>query len=226
MAWLEGSIGFTSAWRVADVGSGTGIFTRLLLEHGNEVFAVEPNDGMRAEAETSLADFENFHSVHATAEATTLADHSVDMVSAAQAFHWFDPAVTRREFRRILLPDGWVLIVFNTRVVDANAFSKGYEELLITRAVDYARVDHRLVDIKRLRAFFGDYREWRHRWIKVHDLDGVVGLSGSSSYTPNADHPDHESFYTTLRALFEQHAHHGRVEFLYETEAYLGRVSD
>lgn len=223
--WLGATIAFTPAWRIADVGSGTGIFSQLLLEKGNVVHAVEPNDSMRAEAETSLAVFPKFHSVNGTAEVTTLPDQSFDLVTAAQAFHWFDPARTRQEFARILVPGGLVLIVFNTRVVDANAFSLGYEELLRTRAVDYTRVDHRLVDAARIGAFLGEYREWRHRWIKLHDVDGVVGLSASSSYTPAAGHPGHEEFYASLRALFAAHARDGRVEFLYETEAYLGRVS-
>ncbi len=222
--WLSLNIGFAPAWRVADVGSGTGIFAQLLLENGNEVVAVEPNDAMREEAEASLAVFPNFHSVNATAEATTLPNQSIDLVAAAQAFHWFDPAATRHEFARILVPGGLALVVFNTRVIDANAFSLGYEELLRTRAVDYTRVDHRLVDPARLRAFFGEYREWHHRWIKRHDVDGVVGLSASSSYTPAADHPGHEDFYAALRELFAAHAHEGQVEFLYETEAYLGQL--
>ena len=225
LAWLSETIGFAPAWRVADVGSGTGIFAELLLENGNEVFAVEPNDGMREEAEASLAHFPNFHSVNGTAEATTLPDHSVNLVTAAQAFHWFDPAATRAELQRILTGNGAVLVVFNTRVVDANAFSRGYEELLRSRAVDYTRVDHRLVDAARLRAFLGDYHEWRRRWIKRHDVDGVVGLSASSSYTPAPGHPAHDAFYTALRELFAAHADNGQVEFLYETEAYLGRLS-
>ncbi len=223
--WLGGSIGFAPTWRIADVGSGTGIFAEMLLENGNEVLGVEPNDEMREEAEASLARFPNFRSVNGTAEATTLPDHSVNLVSAAQAFHWFDPTTTRREFHRIVRPGGWVLIVFNTRVIDANAFSLGYEDLLRTRAVDYTRVDHRLVDAGRLGAFFGEYREWRHRWITRHDEDGVVGLSSSSSYTPAPGHPGHDAFYAALRALFAAHAHDDQVEFLYETEAYLGRVS-
>lgn len=223
--WLSATVGFTPAWRVADIGSGTGIFSQLLLENGNDVQAVEPNDDMRAEAEASLAAFPNFHSVNGTAETTMLPNRSIDLVTAAQAFHWFDPAATRHEFARILVPGGLVLVVFNTRVVDANAFSLGYEELLRTRAVDYTRVDHRLVDSGRLGAFFGEYKEWHHRWIKRHDMDGVVGLSGSSSYTPTRDHPGHNAFYAALRELFAAHAHDGTVEFLYETEAYLGRVS-
>ena len=222
--WLSSAIGFAPAWRVADVGSGTGIFAQLLLANGNEVFAVEPNDPMREEAEASLARFPNFHSVNGTADATTLPNQSIDLVTAAQAFHWFDPASTQREFARILVPGGLALVVFNTRVIDANAFSLGYEELLRTRAVDYTRVDHRLVDETRLRAFLGEYREWKQRWIQRHDVEGVVGLSASSSYTPALDHPDHGAFYAALRELFAAHERDGQVEFLYETEAYLGRV--
>jgi ubiquinone/menaquinone biosynthesis C-methylase UbiE len=225
VAWLRDTIGFTPAWRVADVGSGTGIFSKLLVENGNVVMAVEPNDAMREEAEKSLGEFSNFHSVSGTAESTTLPDHSVDLAAAAQAFHWFDPVSTRREFARILKPEGWALVVFNTRVVEADAFSRRYEDLLQTHAVDYTRVDHRLVDAERLRAFFGEYREWRHRWIKQHDLDGVMGLSASSSYTPAPGHPQHDTFYAALSALFAEHARDGCVDYLYETEAYLGRVS-
>lgn len=222
LAWMHHAIGFTPAWHVADVGSGSGIFSKLLLENGNPVHAVEPNDAMRAEAEISLAAFENFTSVRGTAEATTLPDHTIDLVAAAQAFHWFDPIPTRDEFRRILKPDGWVLIIFNTRLTHTSAFMQAYEDLLVARAVDYARVDHRNVDEARLHAFFGDYREWKHRFTKRHDLDGLLGLSASSSYTPAPGHPEHESFYDALRALFEAHARDGHVEFLYETEAYLG----
>jgi SAM-dependent methyltransferase len=225
IAWLGATIGFTRAWRVADVGSGTGIFTQLLLENGNDVNAVEPNDEMRREAEATLGSFRNFHSVNGSAEATTLADHSVGLVAAAQAFHWFDPVATKREFQRIARPDGWALIVFNTRRSNASPFMRAYDEFLHTRAVDYGFVDHRLVDSGRLGEFLGDYREWRFNFSVTHDLEGVFGLSKSSSYTPAPDHPQHEAFYAALRALFEAHQDSGHIEFLYETEAYLGRVS-
>jgi ubiquinone/menaquinone biosynthesis C-methylase UbiE len=223
LAWLHDDIGFTPAWRVADVGSGTGILTRLLLENGNIVVAVEPNDAMRDEADVALSAFRNLHSVNGTAEATGLPDHSVDLVTAAQAFHWFEPVATRREFTRILKPDGWALIVFNTRR-NASPFMHAYDEFLHTRAVDYGFVDHRLVDSGRLRAFLGDYKEWRWHFSIFHDLEGVFGLSKSSSYTPAPDHPEHERFYAALRALFDAHQHNGQIEFLYETEAYLGHL--
>lgn len=223
LAWLSQTIGFTPAWRVADVGSGTGIFTQLLLENGNEVHAVEPNEPMRTEAEASLATYPNFVSVPGTAEATGLPAHRFDLVTAAQAFHWFDPVPTSAEFHRILKPGSHALIVFNSRRTTASAFMRAYDAQLETRAVDYTRVDHRQVDAAKLRAFFGEYREWRFPFTVSHDLEGVLGLSASSSYTPAPDHPDHDDFYAALRALFAAHARDGRVEFLYETEAYLGR---
>jgi len=223
LEWLRDTIGFTAAWRVADIGSGTGIFSRLFVENGNPVSCVEPNEAMRAEAEASLGSHSNFVSVNGTAEATTLADHSVDLVAAAQAFHWFDPTPAREEFHRILSPDGWTAIVFNTRRNDASAFMRAYERFLHERAVDYARVDHRLVGAERLRAFLGNYHEWRNHFSVLHDLEGVIGLSSSSSYTPAPGHPDHDAFYASLRELFAKHQMSGTVEFLYETEGYAGK---
>lgn len=221
--WLRDTIGFAPSWRVADIGSGTGIFTRCLLEQGNSVHAVEPNAAMRAAAEGALSDRPGFVSVDGSAEATTLPDHSFELVTAAQAFHWFEPVATRREFQRILVPGGWVLIAFNTRRIDASPWMRAYEAFLRERAVDYERVDHRLVEDTRLRPFLGEYRSWRSHWSASQTIDGVGGFSASSSYTPAAGHPSHESFYAGLRQIFAAHQVDGRVEVLYETEAYLGQ---
>jgi SAM-dependent methyltransferase len=98
---LKHACGLNSEHRVADIASGTGIWTRLLLENGNRVFGIEPNDDMREAAERLLSGFLNFNSIAATAEATTLPDHSVDFVTAAQAAHWFNRGQARQEFARI-----------------------------------------------------------------------------------------------------------------------------
>jgi ubiquinone/menaquinone biosynthesis C-methylase UbiE len=86
---------------IADVGSGTGILTRQLLSHGYELYAVEPNEAMRQEAEKASTNDPHFHSVDGKAEATTLANQSVDFITCAQAFHWFDRVSTRLEFCRL-----------------------------------------------------------------------------------------------------------------------------
>lgn len=96
--------GLDPAHAVADIGSGTGILSELLLRNGNAVFGVEPNAEMRAAAERLLRGQAKFHSVDGRAEATTLPTASVDWITAAQAFHWFDVSAARREFRRILRP--------------------------------------------------------------------------------------------------------------------------
>ncbi len=100
---------------IADVASGTGIFTRLLLENGNRVYGVEPNPDMRRAGEQFLAQYPHFTSVAGMAEATTLPDQSVDLVTAAQAAHWFDRGKARREFLRILKPQGWTVLLWNER---------------------------------------------------------------------------------------------------------------
>jgi SAM-dependent methyltransferase len=222
--WLRGRIGLSPSWDIADIGSGTGILSSMLLAGGNRVYGVEPNDEMRAAAERALAANPRFVSVRGSAEATGLPDASVDLVAAAQAFHWFDPALTKREWRRILRPGGHALVVFNSRRIDASPFMRAYEELLRARAVDYQEVDHRRALGARLREFLGEWIPWRHEFSTRHDFAGVRGLSESSSYVPSPEHPKHAAFMEELRRLFDAHAVDGLVVFLYETEAFAGRI--
>src|SRR5580658_2649045 len=84
---------------------------------------------MRAAGEELLAAYPKFRSVGAPAEATTLPDASVELVTAAQAFHWFDPAAARAEFARILRPSGWVAVIWNERKKSLGPFAEEYETL-------------------------------------------------------------------------------------------------
>src|ERR1700733_5090047 len=113
---LQTECGLMPNHAIADIASGTGIWTRMLLENGNSVFGVEPNAEMREAGERLLAAFPNFTSVAGTAEASELADHSVDFVTAAQAAHWFDRARARCEFGRVLKPGGWLVLLWNERL--------------------------------------------------------------------------------------------------------------
>ena len=125
---------------IADVGSGTGLLSRLFLENGNRVIGVEPNAEMRAAGEELLSGYGSFSSVEGSAESTTLAARSVDFVAAAQAFHWFEPPATLQEFVRILKPGGWVVVLWNARQIGQTAFGRGYEELLVRYGTDYQKV--------------------------------------------------------------------------------------
>src|SRR5581483_5036963 len=128
---LRAQCGLTPSSVIADVASGTGLFTKLLLENGNEVYGVEPNAEMRKAGEEYLAGYPRFHSVAGKAEATGLPDHSFDFVTAAQAAHWFDQAGARREFVRVLKPGGWTVLVWNERCTDSTPSLRAYEELLL-----------------------------------------------------------------------------------------------
>src|ERR1700733_7160637 len=121
---LKKECGLTANSVIADIASGTGIFTRMLLENGNRVFGIEPNDEMKRAGERFLADYPRFTSIAGTAEATTLPDGSVDIVTAAQAAHWFDGENARREFIRNLKPGGWLVLVWNDRRMDATEFQR------------------------------------------------------------------------------------------------------
>src|ERR1700682_4046200 len=139
---LKKECGLTAASVIADIAFGTGIFTRMLLENGNRVFGVEPNADMRHAGEEFLRAYSQFTSVAGTAESATLADHSVDLITAAQAAHWFDREKARREFIRILKPGGWTVLLWNERRTDSTAFLREYEYLLLKYGTDYQEVRH------------------------------------------------------------------------------------
>ena len=139
---LKKECGLTSESVVADIASGTGIWTRWLLSNGNRVYGVEPNAEMRKAGEEFLKSYPRFTSVAGTAETTTLADHSVDLVTAAQAAHWFDRPKARREFLRILKPGGSTALLWNERLTNTTPFLRAYEEMLLKYGTDYKEVRH------------------------------------------------------------------------------------
>jgi SAM-dependent methyltransferase len=241
---FRSEMGLTQDTTVADIGSGPGILTRLFLENGNVTYGVEPNKAMRSAAESILADFPNFRSVDGTAEATTLANSSVDIVTAGQAFHWFKPEPTKAEFRRILKPDGWVALVWNMRQLDSTPFLREYEHFISENAIDYNDVRHERVagplkdspacgadpsDKARMagelfRFFDGPFRHASFDNVQVFDLTGLKGRLFSSSYMPAEDTAAGEDVAKKLRTLFERHAENGKIEILYDTNIFYGKL--
>lgn len=216
----------TTQAKIADIGSGTGIFTLLLLNKGYTVYAVEPNDAMRYAADEQLSGNKKYHSVKGTAEATTLASHSVDMIVCAQAFHWFDAEKTKVEFARVLKPGGKVALIWNNRQVEADDFSIAYEFLLQQQASDYKRVNHQNLTEADFNAFFKDgrYELVKYPNVQVFDEDGLAGRAFSSSYVPAEDTPEGMEFMKQLKEIFNNYQVNGTVNVRYETEVYLGEV--
>ena len=222
---LREHAGLRAGIQVADIGSGTGIASRLLLDAACEVFAVEPNAAMQEAAESQLGGNPLFHSITAPAEATTLPDHRVDMILSAQAFHWFDRERARVEFTRILKPTGCIVLVWNVRQTDSAPFLRDYETLLQKFAADYAQVRHENVDDSALGRFFIGGRFTKHTLPNAQhfDFDGLCGRLLSSSYAPAEGHPSHEPMLAELRRIFDAHQRDGKVSFLYDTEIVIGK---
>ena len=224
---LTAKCGLTPAASVADMGSGTGILTRMLLGSGSRVFGVEPNREMREAGERLLAGQPNFTSVDGTAEATTLPDGSIDIITAGQAFHWFDRPKSRLEFQRILRPGGWVVLIWNDRNISDRPFFRAYEELLLTYGTDYALINHKNVDEQILGEFFGaaGYGSASYPNDQTFDFAGLKGRLLSSSYAPDESDPRHVPMLAALKTLFDAYQTNGTVTFDYDTTIYYGQLS-
>ncbi len=222
---LRAECGLQPSHIVADIASGTGMFSRLLLENGNSVFAVEPNTEMREMGVRQLESYNRLISVAGTAEETTLGSASVDFVTAAQAAHWFDLPRARAEFARILRPEGWCVLIWNERRTETTAFLRDYEQLLLTYGTDYKEVRHERTTAI-IHEFFAralaDERVFDLR--QRFDYEGTAGRLLSSSYAPLEGHPSHAPMMQELRRIFRAHATDNVVEFEYNTRVYFGHL--
>lgn len=219
--------GLDSEKTVADLGSGTGLFARLLLETGATVFGIEPSTEMREEAEMALDGQHKFNSVAGTAEEIPLGDETVDLVTAAQAFHWFEIGKTRSEMMRILRKPGWVALVWNIRHPDSTEFHKDYELLLTKWGIGYKGPTHGQDDLSLIEQVF---EGGRFEHTTVHNpqflfWEELQGRAQSASYFPLKDHENYGPAIDELARIFERHKTGGRVNFDYTTELFLGTLA-
>jgi len=223
---LEERCGFRSSSVIADIGSGPGNLARIFLENGNQVFAVEPNAEMRNAGQQLLGAYRQYHSVKGSAEDTHLASHSVDFVTAAQAFHWFDRPRAKVEFKRILKPCGWVVLLWNDRRFESSPFQRDYEQLLLEYGTDYAhvRTEGRAAVDATSDFFLGRFEKVSFDSSQLFDFPSLKGRLLSASYAPKPDHPNHPRMLAELERIFVKHAMIDVVAFEYDTNMYFGQL--
>lgn len=221
---LARETGFDKSHVVADIGSGTGLLARLFALNGNRVFGVEPNDAMRSFGERHLSGFPNFVSVKGRAEETTLADGSVDLITAGQALHWFDPEKTVREFSRISRANAHLCVVYNDKK-PGDEFVQAYEAVVQAHNTDRASVPE--VGDALLSRFFEEatYARFTVPNEQVLDHDGLLGRLASASYMPSpGDGERYERFKEDVSRIFLSHQTNGTVTLRYDTNLFVGRV--
>jgi len=204
---LRGWCGLTPEWVVADVGAGTGMLAEVFLENGNRVLAIEPNEEMRA----GMAEIESplLEVIDGTAEATGLANGSVEMVAAGRAFHWFDTERALAEFRRVLTPGGWVALVSSGRAHVKTEQAAEFERLLLEFGTDQTYTRSRYRVHQRLGELFGELHHEEIAGRQDLDWEMLQGLAESISVVPLAGSEPHATFMAELRRYFERFAHQG-----------------
>lgn len=222
---LESKCGLTGESVIADLGSGTGLLTELFLKNGNSVLGVEPNMEMRVAGERVLAGYPKFSSVIGAAEATTLPDHSVDFVTAGQAFHWFNREEARVEFVRVLKPGGWVVVAWNGYRIETSPLMAAYQDLVVRYGTDYSEVRREVVGCDVEEFYAPGACECAHfEFQQIFDFEGLKGRLLSASYAPEPGHPNHEPMLRDIRRVFDANQKDGKVVFDYETELYYGQL--
>ena len=229
--FLSNKCALTEGSVVADVGSGTGILSKLFLENGNRVLAVEPNEEMRRAAEGALGDHPRFERVAGAAEDTTLAEESVDLIAVANSLHWVEVEAARAEFSRVLKPGGRVAVVWNIPRGGGTPFLEALGKLVSAyRTDDGAGGDAEDV-YGMTETFFdggsGERRSYEMESFPYHrslDLEGLRGLELSYSSMPAGDEPGAEEMFRELEEVFRGHQSGGKVVVEYRTSVYCGRL--
>ena len=207
----------------ADIGSGTGIFSELLLNSGYRVYAVEPNADMRKKAEEKLAKYEGFTSVDGTDSNTTLPEHSVDCITIAQAFHWFDAEAFKKECLRVLKSDGKVIIVYNTRD-EGSECNKLLADIHRKYCPDFQGFSKGMNEETCKNFFDGNCHIFRTDNSQVYDRQGYINRALSSSYSLREGDKNFEEYLTEINKLFDDFCNNGTMTVPMFTVAYVGSV--
>lgn len=220
VGFFETRFGLKTEQRIADIGSGTGLFAELLLAKNFRVTCIEPNSDMRKAAEDKLGHYKGFSSRKYRAEHTGLKSSSVDLITVAQAFHWMDPIATKTEFQRILKPGGHIVLAWNIRLTNTPFLSQ-YDQLKKQFAIEQQQPPEK-IDEAMLVEFFSPASMELHSFqnTQLLNFDALKGQLLSASYIPLPGHDSYDDMISALVKLFVDFNEHGTVKMDYETKLY------
>lgn len=210
---------------IADIGSGTGKFSKHLLDKQSQVYCVEPNDDMRSVAEQELCGYINFHSVAGDAENTTLKDNFVDCVTAAQAFHWFDAPKFKAECLRIIKPDGKVFLIWNIRNC-GDVINQEWHNIFSRYCPSFKGFSNGIEQADpAIETFFDQGYEYvSFDYPLIFDREYFIKRSLSSSYSLRKDDTNYEQYLSALNKLFDKYERNGSISISNQTVAYIGTI--
>jgi SAM-dependent methyltransferase len=218
--FLEKYYGLSRNQRIADIGSGTGIFSELILISGYRVLGIEPNENMRRAAEIKLSKYPGFTSRNHPGEQTGLKTHSLDLITVAQAFHWMEPVRAKKEFQRILKPNGHIVLAWNIRLKNS-PFLLDYQALKQKFAIDFK--ENKMVDEESINIFYYPMPVSIHVFenIQMLDFESLKGQLLSASYMPLPGHTSYNEMINELIHLFIKHNENGVVRMAFETKLFI-----
>ncbi len=225
--YLFTNVGISQSSIIADIGSGTGILTKQLLEKDSKVYGIEPNADMRVIAETNLKSFSKFTSVNGSAENTTIADNSIDYITVAQAFHWFDRERFKKECQRILKPEGKVILVWNSWDNKNELVMENYEVncKYCPNFKGFSGGMYDKINEDDFSDFFnGKYETKVFLNNLIFDMDGFIGRNLSSSYALKSSDAQYNDYVNELKKIYKKYRNNGRLIMPNLTRSYVGNV--
>lgn len=213
--------------KIADIGSGTGIFSKCLSEYCNTIYAVEPNEDMRNAAKKIISNYHNIIPINGTAENTTLSNKSVDFITAAQSFHWFDRQIFKTECKRILKQNGKVILIWNCRdenddiVLSIDNINRKY-------CSDFSGSTNGMRGEKTKNDFSNFFLDqYEIKLFENHlefNEECFIGWHLSASYCPNSNESTYFPYINELKNFFNSHCQNGKIIIPNYTKLYIGNI--
>ena len=213
---------------VADIGAGTGIFTEQLLSKNVKVIGIEPNCDMRKVLENKLRNSKNFTVINGTAENTKLKENSIDLVTVAQAFHWFDIEKFKDECKRILKPNGKVCIIWN-KLDTTDTVVREQKNIDHKYTNQYKEVNNVLQDEEREKLIKDFFRDGKYECKIIennlkNDKETFVGVNLSKSYSIREGEEKYSEYVKEFEKLFDKYNKDGIISVANNTYGYLGEI--